>query len=157
MRRFQKVLCIIGFAAIFGASAPLTKALAQAQSAGPALPPAEYKALPVDTRVYYHGWSFQILKSDGLDIQFKTNDRRWGHFYALFGLQGDDMYEGGDWNSRLTGDNWVSSLDGKARSALEGLWPLKVGNTAKYVVDESRPGFSWFQSMAVVLRRARRL
>lgn len=98
MNGLRKVVATVGLAAlglVFVLAVP-SAADAQAQSAGPTLPPAEYKPLLVDTRIYYSGWSLQVLKSDDLDITFKTNDRRWAHFCALFEVQGDDMYVGGE-------------------------------------------------------------
>lgn len=96
MNGLRKVVATVELAALglfFVLAVPAAQDV-QAQSAGPTLPAAEYKPLLVDTRIYYSGWSFQVLKSDGLNITFKTNDRRWAHFCALFEVQGDDMYVG---------------------------------------------------------------
>ncbi len=46
-------------------------AAAPAEQAGPQLPPAEYKPLPVGTVVTYDTWSYTVTKWDGYDIRFK--------------------------------------------------------------------------------------
>ncbi len=42
-------------------------AAAPPENAGPSLPPAEYKPLPVGTVVTYDTWSYTVTKSDGND------------------------------------------------------------------------------------------
>lgn len=104
----------------------------QAQSQGPALAPVAYKPLPVDTRAYYTKRSFRVRKSNGLDITVKYNDRRWTHFYAVFARSGPGVYSK---PGRENGD-WEATLDDAARKAVEGMWPLKVGNKAEFEVEE---------------------
>ena len=91
-----------------------------------ALPPAEYKPLPVGTKVTYDTWGYTVTKSDGFDIKFKTTAGDWKHYYAAFGKQGENVY----WV-------WKTTLDDESRSVLEGLWPLKVGKKAKWNLEES--------------------
>ncbi len=53
------------------AGAPVLAAT-MAEQAGPQLPPAEYKPLPVGTKVTYDTWGYTVTKTEGFDITFKT-------------------------------------------------------------------------------------
>ncbi len=110
------------------AGAPVLAA-APANQAGPQLPPAEYKPLPKGTLVTYDTWGYTVTKTEGFDITFKTTAGNWKHYYAVFGKHGEEVY--GTQNAR--GDSWETTLDDESRSALESLWPLKVGK--KIVLD----------------------
>ncbi len=132
MRRLQTVLCIIGFSVAFGAVAPLTKTLAQAQSAGPVLAPAKYKPLPVGTIAYYKNLSYRVDKSNGLDITINFNDGRWAHYYGVFARSGEGVY---GMYGRADGE-WEATFGDSTRKAVEGFWPLKVGNKANFEVEE---------------------
>ncbi len=112
------------------AGAPVLAA-APANQAGPSLPPPEYKPLPVGTKVKYDTWSYTVTKSDGFDIRFKTNAGNWKKYYAVFGKQGDNVY-----CTRCNRD-WLTTLDDKSKTVLEGLWPLKVGKKAKWNLEGS--------------------
>ncbi len=112
------------------AGAPVLAA-APAEQAGPQLPPAKYKPLPVGTVVTYDTWNYTVTTSDGYNIRFKTNDGNWKKYYAVFGKQGDNVY------CTACNANWRTTLDGEAKSVLEGLWPLKVGKKAKWNLEES--------------------
>ncbi len=111
---------LLGLAVVFCAGVPAPEAQAQstqsAQPTGPTLAPAEYKPLPVGTRVDYGTWKYQVETSKGADIAFRTNDDRLMHHYGVFGRSGVGVYT----------DDWDSTFKGGARSALDSLWPLKV-------------------------------
>ncbi len=112
------------------AGAPVLAAT-PAEQAGPSLPPAEYKPLPVGTKVTYDTWSYTVTKNDGYDITYKTDDGQWRHSYAVFG-----RHERGAYYPQKRGDDWYLDLDDKSRSALESLWPLKVGNKTTFRLQE---------------------
>ncbi len=114
------------------AGAPVLAAT-PAEQAGPSLPPAEYKPLPVGTKVTYDTWGYTVTKSDGFDIRFKTSAGNWKKYYAVFGKQGDAAYT-------PRGDDWRTTLDDETRAALEGLWPLKVGKKAQWNLEDSYEG-----------------
>ncbi len=73
------------------AGAPVLAAT-PAEQAGPSLPPAEYKPLPVGTQVKYDTWGYTVTKAEGFDITFKTTARNWKHYYAVFGKSGASIY-----------------------------------------------------------------
>ncbi len=54
------------------AGAPVLAATT-AEQTGPSLPPADYKPLPVGTKVTYDTWSYTVTTSDGYNIRFKTD------------------------------------------------------------------------------------
>ena len=66
------------------AGAPVLAAT-QTGQAGPSLPPAEYRPLPVGTVVTYHTWSYTVTNIDAFDITYKTTSAAWRHDYHLFG------------------------------------------------------------------------
>ncbi len=120
---------------------------------GPAMPPAEYKPLPVGTKVDYREISFIVQRVDGFDTVFKVNSSPWAglkqrwhgkpvkiqyrvigflHSYALFGRSGTLAYSGLD--------EWTAELTEKARKALEAMWPLEVGKKAAFEVGEEFTG-----------------
>jgi len=111
------------------AGAPVLAA-APGEQAGPTLPPAEYKPLPVGTKVKYDTWGYTVKESDGFTVRYKKNksgDRK--RRYAVFGKFGDAVYT-------PKGTRWRTTLDGAAKSALESLWPLKVGNKTTFRLQE---------------------
>ena len=58
---------------------------------GPALPPAEYKPLPVGTKVNYDTWGYTVKRSDGFKTVIqttKTND--WLIPYGVFVMGGKE-------------------------------------------------------------------
>ena len=110
------------------AGAPALAAVPAVQT-GPQLPPPEYKPLPVGTVVTYDTWSYTVTTSDGYDITYKTDEGHWRHIYAVFGKHARGAYT----TSQILGSEWSLDLDDKSRSALESLWPLKVGK--KIVLD----------------------
>ena len=119
---------------------PLAAPDARAQSAGPALAPAEYKPLPVGTRVDYDTWSYTVTESNGFDVTYRAGNG-WAHQYAVFGKSGDGVYE--------VGVDWTAILDGADKTALESLWPLKVGQKIRLDTEEDHTaltystGLSW--------------
>ncbi len=111
------------------AGAPVLAA-APGEQAGPTLPPAEYKPLPVGTKVKYDTWGYTVKESDGFTVRYKKNksgDRK--RRYAVFGKFGNAVYT-------PKGTRWRTTLDGAAKSALESLWPLKVGNKTTFRLQE---------------------
>ncbi|MCH7957256.1 MAG: caspase family protein [Proteobacteria bacterium] len=125
---FRTVILSAALAAwALAAGAPVLAAT-QTGQAGPSLAPAKYKPLPVGTKVKYDTWSYTVTKSDGFDITYKTDHGQWRHSYAVFG-----RHERGAYNPQKRDDDWYLDLDDKSRSALESLWPLKVGK--KIVLD----------------------
>ncbi|MFB3134757.1 MAG: hypothetical protein ACE1Y3_03415, partial [Rhodospirillales bacterium] len=119
-------------------------AAAPPEHAGPSLPPAKYKALPVGTVVTYDTWGYTVTTSDGYNIRFKTNAGNWKKYYAVFGKHGSNVYLSGEWGS--AGQDWESDLDAESKAALETMWPLKVGKKVKLNSEESRAGYSGFPS-----------
>ncbi len=116
---------LLGLAAVFCAGVPAPEAQAQSaqstQSTGPTLAPAEYKPLPVGTRVNYGTWRFKVEKSAGADVTVKTPDDRSIHLYGVFGRSGHGMYTAGDeaetgWASGQA--SFYSTLNSGAKSAV---------------------------------------
>ncbi len=101
------------------AGAPVLAAT-PANQAGPSLPPAEYRPLPVGTVVTYDTWSYTVTETEDFDITFKTTAGNWKHDYAVFGRHGDGGYG-------MSG-GWKAILDDEDKAALESFWPPKVGN-----------------------------
>ncbi len=59
----------------------------------------------------------------------KNKSGNWRRRYAVFGKFGDAAYT-------PKGNSWRTTLDGAAKSALESLWPLKVGNKTTFGLKE---------------------
>ncbi len=116
-------------------------AAAPAEQAGPSLPPAEYKPLPMGTRVTYDTWGYTVTKTEGFDIKFRTTAGNWKHYYAVFGKHGDSVYLSLNWGA---GGDWESDLDAESKAALETIWPLKVGKKVKLNSEELMSGYSGF-------------
>ena len=134
-------LALVSWALAAGAPA---LAAATADRAGPQLPTAKYKALPVGTIVTYDTWGYTVTTSDGYNIRFKTDAGNWKKYYAVFGKHGSNVYLSGEWGS--AGQDWESDLDAESKAALETMWPLKVGKKVKLNSEESRAGYSGFPS-----------
>ena len=118
---------LASWALVAGASA---LAATPADRTGPQLPPAEYKPLPVGTVVTYDTWGYTVTKTEGFDITFRTTAGNWKHYYAVFGKQGDSVY------CTECEHDWRTTLDDKSKTALEGLWPLKVGKKAQWNLED---------------------
>ena len=112
---------------------------------GPAMPPAEYKPLPVGTKVDYREIDFIVSRVDGFETVFKvetsstytrseTRSRFIGymHAYAIFGRSGTLAYSGLN--------EWTAELTDEAQKALEAMWPLEVGKKAAFKVEEQSTG-----------------
>ncbi len=110
------------------AGAPVLAAT-MVEQAGPSLPPAEYKPLPVGTKVKYDTWGYTVKESDGFTVGSKNKKGNWKRWYAVFGKFGGAAYT-------PKGNRWLTTLDGEAKSALESLWPLKVGNKTTFRLQE---------------------
>jgi len=79
VKRFATTILIV--AATFAAA---DVALA---AEGPALPPAEYKPLPVGTKVNYDTWGYTVKRSDGFKTVVQTSKTdNW--FTTVFSYQG---------------------------------------------------------------------
>ena len=107
---------------------------------GPTLPPAEYKPLPVGTRVTYGDWSYTVKHTDGFRTVVKTNLQKWPQTYAVFGRQGNNTYtlrKGTAGGSMDLGTEWQTTFNKKNRSILESFWPLTVGKKAELNFRES--------------------
>ncbi len=126
---FRTVILSAALAAwALGAGAPVLAAT-QTGQAGPSLAPAKYKALPVNTRVKYDTWGYSVKESDGFTVNSKNKFGNWKRRYAVFGKFGDSAYT-------PKGNRWHTTLDDAAKSALESLWPLKVGNKTTFRLKE---------------------
>ena len=86
---------------------------------GPKLSPAEFKPLPVGTKVKYDTWTFTVEEVDNFDFLIKINDNRWLRRYAVFGKYGSYAYS----KSRSGNTEIETELDDAAKKALESLWP----------------------------------
>jgi len=108
---------------------------------GPALPPAEYKPLPVGTNIIYDKRTDTISEAKGYATVVKKNvgDKAatYVSLYALFGEYGTDTfvtYAGGQ-------EPVESDLTSENRKKLETLWPLAVGKETTYRLDEASPRY----------------
>jgi hypothetical protein len=119
---------------VLGASA-LLFAGASFSAEGPALPPAEYKPLPVGTKVKYDSWAFEVKRSDGFESAVRIpRTGKWFRTYAVFGRGGKGVY------SLDGGPDWETTLGDGPRSALKSLWPLQVGKKAGFGFQEKYDG-----------------
>ncbi len=119
---------------VLGASA-LLFAGASFSAEGPALPPAEYKPLPVGTKVKYDSWAFEVKRSDGFESAVRIpRTGKWFRTYAVFGRGGKGVY------SLDGGPDWETTLGDGPKSALKSLWPLQVGKKAGFGFQEKYDG-----------------
>ena len=104
------------------------------------LGPAEYKPLPVGTKVRYDNLSYTVQRTDGFETIVKEGKQgKWPKIYAGFGWQGDDYYTlrvTNAWDSFI----WTTEFDDQNKKALEKLWPLKVGNKTTLSFGEEFAG-----------------
>ncbi len=89
---------------------------------GPALPPAEYKPLPVGTKIRYGTEQHIVQSTDGFKTVFRTSLENWYVTYGLFLKEGDSVYQ-----PRAT-YIWTTEQNEKSKAAIESLWPLRIGN-----------------------------
>ncbi len=112
----RTVIISAAFALASWALAAGAPALAAAplEHAGPSLPPAEYKPLPVGTVVTYDTWSYTVKASDGFDVRSRADSGNWKRRHAVFGKFGEAAYT-------PKGTYWHTTLDGESKEALESL------------------------------------
>ncbi|MBI1986199.1 MAG: caspase family protein [Rhodospirillales bacterium] len=106
--------------------------------AGSALPPAEYKPLPVGTKIEYDNATYIIAKRDGYATVLKKQVRgttTWVSRHALFGEYGTDLHVRG-----ARGQGVEYDLSDENRKALERLWPLAIGKETTYRLSEAAMG-----------------
>ena len=111
------------------------------------LPPAEYKPLPIGTKVKFDNRSFEVTETDGFLTVFKARSeganswlgksRRsegWMRAYGLFGEFTKNMHV---FDTR--GDLITYEIDSDEREKLKSLWPLEVGKKTSFELEEG-PG-----------------
>ncbi len=114
---------------------PIPLAMAQpsvaatSPSSGIAMPPAEYKPLPVGTRIKYDDRTLKVTRTDGFLTVFKTSLRHqvWVRSYAVFGFHGPGVYSISQGGKDLDVD-----ISGDDEKKLESFFPLKVGNRVTF-------------------------
>ena len=121
---------------LFGAAAMIYPVMSSAAE-GPALPPADYKPLPVGTKVKYDTWSYIVKKVDGFESVVKTDKGIWAKPYAVFGRQGENAYTYDNPSGRtaFTG-NWETNFSEKNRSVFDNFWPLALGKKSELTFVE---------------------
>ncbi len=116
-------------------------------AAGPDLPPAPYKPLPVGTVLDYGSWKCEVVESKGMETVC-ANGNKHARLFGKFVEFGNFEFEGYAGNRRVivcpvpggaTGGETIAiepiTLDQENRKALERIWPLKVGNEARFVLS----------------------
>jgi len=86
MIRLLVALCRIPLLAIFTLSA--------AYAAGPKLPPAPYKPLPVGTVLDYGSWQCEIVSNKGFDTGCEGPGRERAAFFGKFVIHGEQDSDG---------------------------------------------------------------
>ena len=127
--------------AIFGV--PLYLPTIAGNAAGPQLPPAPYKPLPVGTVLDYGSWKCTVTSSQGIETVCGDNNNRlrlMGHFMAIGRLPGNgyggrvpELYcpSGSDpanENIKIA----QADINQQALSQLATIWPLAPGKTAQF-------------------------
>ena len=116
--------------------------LAGVAVAGPNLPPAPYKPLPVGTKLDYGWWKCTVEASDGFETVCSDGKRRAQFFgkFIVHGEQDKDGYGGETSEAPVSGfriqELQISqiSMTSDARRAMRNLWPLVVGKRARFVL-----------------------
>ncbi len=80
--KISAALALVSWA--LAAGAPVLAA-APAEKAGPQLPPAEYKPLPVGTVVKYDTWGYAVKESDGFRVRSIADSGNWKNRLSVFG------------------------------------------------------------------------
>ena len=119
---------LLPLAAVIGVAGGLSSAMADG------LPPAPYAPLPVGTRLLYDDYECRIASATGFDTICNLPD---GHaLYRFAGFMERGTLPGVGSIQRLnrvrTLDISALELDGSGKAALQKLWPLQVGNSARY-------------------------
>ncbi len=120
---------------------------------GPKLPPAEYKPLPVGTRIFYDNATFTVSKSEGFATVMKVqtgDDVTWLKSHALFGEYADNMF------ATRQRDPVFYDIKSADMKSLERLWPLEVGKKIRFVIqEESRAAYGHTDRWRVTLTVAK--
>ncbi|MCZ6637842.1 MAG: hypothetical protein O7C66_06560, partial [Alphaproteobacteria bacterium] len=103
------------------------------------LPPAEFRGLPVDTKVRFRTEDgvnrYTVTRNEGYEIVYNyRSDNSYWTFFAHVGRVGRTQYT----DSRISSEIYVRDTD-SLRSAWAGLWPLKVGNKVDVRIREGEP------------------
>lgn len=122
---------VLGWALLLSPAAPFA-------ADGPNLPSARYVPPPVGTLVKYDDRSYKVVRTEGYLTVFQTRKgglQSWLYAYALFGETADDLYV----SSRAP----VSyDIDDKNKRMLEAFWPLRVGKSVSFEVEEFGGGYA---------------
>ncbi len=114
--------------------------------AGPNLPPAPYKPLPVGTVLDYGDWKCTVENVDGFRHDCVDNRQRARFFsgFLLYGQPDEQGYAGSMrwihcYHGRFRGSEeeaqgGLLALPADAESVARSMWPLKVGNKTKFVL-----------------------
>ena len=106
----------------------------------PGLPPAEYKPLPVGTRIFYDNAIFTVAKAEGYTTVFKKQiggTTTWLNTHALFGEYADDMF------ATRSRDQVFYDMKSEDMKSLERFWPLEIGRKVQFAIqEESRAAYS---------------
>ena len=116
---------------------------------GPALPPAEYKPLPVGTKIEYNDATYTVARTDGLTTVFKKQaggGTSWVTTYGVFGEYGTDVYV-----TYVRQEPVNYDLDADNQKKLEVFWPLAVGKQATYQLREQDAYYSPAQLWTITL------
>jgi uncharacterized protein YgiM (DUF1202 family) len=122
---------LLPLAAVFGVAGDVCSALADG------LPPASYVPLPVGTRLLYDNYECRVTSATGFDSICNLPD---GHaLYRFAGFMERGNLPGAGSIQRLNRVRTLNisalELDGSAKTALQKLWPLQVGNSTHYGFD----------------------
>lgn len=122
---------MLGWALLLSPAAPFA-------ADGPNLVSARYVPPPVGTLVKYDDRSYKVVRTEGYLTVFETRKgglQSWLYAYALFGETADDLYV----SSRAP----VSyDIDDKNKRMLEAFWPLRVGKSISFEVEEFGGGYA---------------
>ncbi len=129
----------VAFALVIFIGAPLPSAAETVT-----LPPAEYKPLPIGTKVKFDNRSFEVTETDGFLTVFKARSEGanswlgkskrsegWMRAYGLFGEFTQNMHV---FDTR--GDLITYEIDDDERDKLKSLWPLEVGKKISFELEE---------------------
>ena len=125
VKRFAAAVLIVAVTLVAATPAPAAE--------GPALAPAEYKPLPVGTRINYDNRIYVVSRIDGFSTVYKTvtgGKLSWLSAHALFGEYKDNLH------IISSGGSSPYEIDGENKKKLEAFWPLKVGNKVSFRLDE---------------------
>ncbi len=111
-------------------------------AAGPNLPPAPYKSLPVGTTLDYGWWKCTVEASEGLDTVCADRSQMARFFgkFIVHGEQDKNGYGGETSEVPIDGRDYVSlsipdiSMTADARRSIRALWPLAVGKRSRFVL-----------------------